>query len=219
MRRSQALTQEASGRLLQKSESPSWSITIDTTLASTGGGALARTSCKMNKAERKDHPVWAVYDLLRTVRLNELYYTRKLSRVRLGQKTCEIALAITAPSSAATKFFVDASYGDVIWQVLLGIASVLSVLQPILKLTDRIQKLESIASGYRVLRVDLVLLRNRIFSQRQYLDSHREIFQFLIERRADLDEREPLQNVDRSLRDEIESEVGDWCGEFFVPDE
>lgn len=50
------------------------------------------------------HPVWHVYDLLKTARLNDLYFSAKLQFAESLQMSFQLLLAATVPSSAVAGF-------------------------------------------------------------------------------------------------------------------
>ncbi len=89
----------------------------------------------MNQNSRDlNHPVWDVYDLYRTARLNVCYYSTKLNRFQSYNFLIEITLAITASSSAvAALWFWEHPVGEIVWKILGVISALLAVSKPILK--------------------------------------------------------------------------------------
>jgi len=54
---------------------------------------------------RENHPVWIVYDKLRSACLNVKYYSRRLQTLERWNFTLEFPLSATAPSSAIAALF------------------------------------------------------------------------------------------------------------------
>ncbi len=115
------------------------------------------------------HPVWTVYDKLRTARLNVKYYSRRLQTLERQNFLIELVLLATAPSSAvAGLWFWEAEYGKVIWQYFGIVAAVTAVLKPLLNLTKRIKEFESVLSGYRTLEYDLMEIKSLVEQKKKY---------------------------------------------------
>jgi hypothetical protein len=173
----------------------------------------------VNKERRKllsneHHPVWAVYDKLRTARLNVKYYSRRLETLERTNFAIELLLLATAPSSAiAALWFWKLEMGKPAWQALGVVAAVAAVLKPLLALTRRIKELESVLSGYRVLDFDLMDIRTMV-EQRHKYDSA------LLRERALVgktpESREKV-SVKRLCQDEVKKELP--VESFYVPKE
>jgi hypothetical protein len=66
-----------------------------------------------------NHPVWTVYDKLRSARLNVKYYGARLHRIERANLAIEYILLAAAPSSAvAGLWFWNTEVGKTIWQSL-----------------------------------------------------------------------------------------------------
>ena len=64
----------------------------------------------------KEHPVWAVYDLMRTARLNEKYYASQLVRQARLRLAVELALSVFASTSVITGLMViNLPWGKTLW--------------------------------------------------------------------------------------------------------
>ena len=58
----------------------------------------------MNQVTRDiSSPVWHIYDLIRTTRLNVIYYEVKLKRAEKTQFIFQVLLAAAVPSSATPR--------------------------------------------------------------------------------------------------------------------
>lgn len=172
--------------------------------------------------KRKDHPVWQVYDLQRTARLNIKYYSQKLAKLEKQNFFIEIILAITAPSSAISGlFFWDIGYGQFVWKVLAIVSAFLAVLKPLIKLTSKIKKHEETVTGYKTLESDLQLIAVRVEESRSYDHTHQAEFRRALERRRILSAAEPPHKEDKALKRQLQEEVSGELPEthFFIPEE
>lgn len=168
------------------------------------------------------HPVWSVYDRLRTARLNVKYYGQRLEFVQRVNVAAEIVLFATAPSSAvAGLWFWGTPSGRVVWSTLGVIAAVVASLQPFLRLPAKIRKYEGLVTGYRVLEYDLQALRTEIEQRRKYEGAHQKELKQAIMKERELVSREPLESPNRRLLARCEDEVlREMPSEaFFVPEE
>ncbi|MBI6635145.1 hypothetical protein YA0871_21015 [Pseudomonas paralactis] len=122
---------------------------------------------------RENHPVWDVYDLLRTARLNELYYGIKLQAMERLNLGVEIGIAVVSSSSAVGGLAVwKTTVGNPLWQVLLGLAALLTIVKPLLGLPKKIKAYEELLAGYRLLAHELRDLRMDISQGREYTSTH-----------------------------------------------
>jgi hypothetical protein len=118
---------------------------------------------------REDHPVWSVYDKLRSACLNVKYYSRRLQSLERWNFGLEFLIGATAPSSAiAALWFWNTEYGQPAWRYLAVIAAIAAVAKPLLNLTKRIKEYESILSGYRTLEYDLREISTLIEQKKKY---------------------------------------------------
>ena len=94
----------------------------------------------------RNHPVWEVYNLLRTARLNCKYYSEKLHKVEKASTSMQIIIAASLPSSAVARLQIwTTGWGNYIWSGVLILASTLAFLQPFFKLSEKIKKYDSIS--------------------------------------------------------------------------
>lgn len=119
--------------------------------------------------ERENHPVWAVYDKLRTSCLNVKYYSRRLYTLERQNFWIELILLATAPSSAiAGLWFWNTETGRIIWQYFGVVAAVAAILKPSFQLTKKIKEFESVLSGYRTLEYDLREIKSMVEQNKKY---------------------------------------------------
>jgi hypothetical protein len=170
--------------------------------------------------DTRSHPVWGVYDRLRTARLNVKYYGCRLQSLKRQNFWLESVLLATAPSSAiAALWFWQTTGGRAAWQALGLVAAIAAVLKPVLKLTPTITQHESLVTGYRLLEYDLLGLKTEIEQQRRYDEPLQAEFKKSITKERDLVSQAPLEPADRKLRSRCQREVLEELPleGFFVP--
>ncbi len=176
----------------------------------------------MTSGNRSKHPVWEVYDLLRTCKLSERYYQEKAARTRRIEFYCEVALAITASSSAIAALPVWTSPGGhTVWGVLTTITAVIAVVKPFLKLSDRMKVYENLCGQYRRLVGDLMHLKRDIATRQCYDDAAKARFEPLSKEIAEASDSEYVESLDKKLRSELQEEVNRLFPalSFYVPDD
>jgi hypothetical protein len=170
---------------------------------------------------REDHPVWTVYDKLRTARLNVKYYSRQLQKVERRNFFLELVLLVTAPSSAvAGLWFWDTEIGKIAWQQLGIVAAITAVVKPLLNLSRRIKEYESVLAGYRGLEFDLMEIKSMVEQKQTYDKSQKDELQKAMRREKSLVTKGPetRENVRvlKRCQNEVESELP--ADSFFVPE-
>jgi hypothetical protein len=171
---------------------------------------------------REDHPVWTVYDKLRTACLNVKYYSRRLRSLERWNFALEFLLSATAPSSAiAALFFWNTEYGQTAWKYLAIVAAITAVAKPLLNLAKRIKEYESVLSGYRTLEYDLREIRSMIEQKRKYDHPLQVEFKKALQREKALIARNPetteCGRVKRKCEDEVRRQFPP--DSFFIPEE
>lgn len=166
------------------------------------------------------HPVWNVYDLYRTARLNVKYYSARLTCLERLNSVMELILSISAPSSAvAGLFFWDTSIGSVIWKILGIITAFTAVSKPLLKLTKKIKQFEEIITGYQVLEHDLSVIKISIEEKQSYDKSLQKEFKKTLDRKKILTTKCPEHREYKKLKNRCTSEVTQELPVdiFFIP--
>ena len=157
-----------------------------------------------------DHPVWEVYDLLRTCRLNVKYWSARVLRLRRQNFWLEYGLMATAPGSAvAGLVFWSTSYGKGVWAVLTTVAAFLAVAKPLLRLSDRLSQLQNVVVKYRLIDCRLEALTNDIRREDRYSGDLVASFKNLRAQVAETSKDEPVENIDDGLRRTFYEEVKD----------
>jgi hypothetical protein len=116
-----------------------------------------------------NNAVDGVYNLLRTTRFRSEYYAEKMAIVSRKNLLADVLLAVAVPSSAVAGLpFLGAYYGAAIWGLLTGLASVVSVLKPVLGFGERIKRYGAAAGMYRDFYGQLSTLSTEISQKHNY---------------------------------------------------
>jgi hypothetical protein len=170
---------------------------------------------------QENHPVWDVYDQLRTARLNETYYGCRLQTFERLNFWSEIVVAVTSSSSAIAGFaFWNSDAGSSLWKFMLALAAVISVVKPLLNLTKKIRLYEELLAGYRLLVHDLKDLRIDISQSREYTKAHQARFKKIIEKQRLLADKSPERTENKSVKMgcQIAVQVEMPTSSFYVPE-
>ncbi len=168
------------------------------------------------------HPVWSVYDQLRTSRLNVLYYTAKLEFSERLQLLMQLILAATVPSSAIAGFELwDFGLGKYAWEILVSLSSLIAFIQPFIGLQKKIKKLDELTVGYKILYFDLIDIKQKIEEEQKYTSSHQRLFKAARNRRKKLEIKETGLWQNNKLRNECQDKVKSELPAkyFYVPEE
>lgn len=163
--------------------------------------ACINTLCLMPNT--KDHPVWEVYDLQRTCRLNMKYWAKKLVALRQWNFWMEYSLLVTAPGSAVAGFvFWKTNSGQIAWTILAVLTAFLGIAKPLLKLSDQLQTLQKIVTGYRSIEFQLDELGSDIRREDSYSAEMVGTFKKLQKQIQEVSRDEPVEDADETLRSE-----------------
>jgi hypothetical protein len=169
--------------------------------------------------DRKWHPVWEVYDELRTARLNTKYYSCVLARcIRLNFWT-EFIIAASASTGVAGAWFFETADGQLAWKILGSIAAILSVYQTIARPSEEIRCLEQRVTSYRELELSFDAIRRRVESEHDYSKSSKRLFEAAIDQK----QRLVTSYVDPNQRHELIHECFDEVlkelpsSHFYIP--
>ncbi len=168
-----------------------------------------------------DDPVWVVYDLYRTARLNVKYYAARLESVERWGFWLDLLIAITAPASAVSGIWLlKTEIGQEMWKYLAGLAAIVAVAKPLLKLPQQIKLIEQCLAGYRALEFDVEQIVNRIRVERAYSKASQKMLDIAQEKKKKLvcnppENRQKKALIDRFYKDTI-TELPET--HFFVPE-
>ncbi len=170
----------------------------------------------------KNHPVWGVYDLYRTARLNYKYYSAKLNRTELVVFWMDLILLVTAPSSAiAGLWFWDNPTGEVLWKYLGSIAAIVAIIKPLLNITKKIKRYEELRSGYSSLEHDLQEIKELVFLKKRYDNKLQNDYKRALKRKGRLAKKEIDSTENKKLKRRCEKEVLEELpvDSFYIPKE
>ncbi len=177
----------------------------------------------MNNTSRNlNHPVWNIYDLIKTARLNVLYYEHKLQSAEKTMVTMQIILAAAVPSSAIAGFEIwDFWLGKYAWEIFVSSSSLIAFIQPFLGLPKKTKKYGELVDGYKILYYDLNNIKQSIEEDKSYSTEHKSLFKAAKERRKKLEVRETGISLNKRLRKYYQEVVKkELPGEnFYLPPE
>lgn len=189
-------------------------------MATAPAGAAIDEPPAVGELDSRGHPVWSMYDRLRSARLSVKYYCWRLQHVERANFWLEFVLLASAPGSAiAGLWFWDTSGGEAAWKGLGVIAAFVAVIKPLLHLTKRIKDYESLVAGYRVLEYDLMELKTAVEHKRRYDAALQADFRKIVQRERALINKNPdsreSPRIKRLCREEVNRELP--ASAFFVP--
>ncbi len=170
---------------------------------------------------RENHPVWAVYDKLRTARLNVRYYSARLRRLEHLDMAMDLALVIAAPTSAvAGLWFFKTDMGKHIWQGLGTFAAFVAAIRPAIQFRRTLKAYETTIAAYQALEYDLETIRRKIEQRGTYDEELKADFLRALERQRHIDISSPdkiansrlLKTCTTAVLSEMPSSA------FFVPE-
>jgi len=157
---------------------------------------------------KRNHPVWEVYDLHRTCRLNVKYWSAKLVGLRRKNFCLEYILMATAPSSAiAGLVFWNTTYGKTAWSILICVTAIIAVAKPLLKLSDKLGKLQKVVTLYKSVEFQVESLENDIKRYDEYSTIMVNTYKNLANQVCEISKDEPIESVDQDLRNSFYMEV------------
>jgi len=171
---------------------------------------------------RENHPVWNVYDLYRTARLNTKYYSALLHIAERRNFILELILLCAAPTSAvAGLWFWDTDIGKEVWKYFGIIAAFAAVIKPLLSLPKKMKEYESLVSGYKMLEHDLQEITIAISEKKKYDKVAQTDFKKAMKRKGTLVGKEPDAKVHKKIKKICESEVIQELpsSSFYVPED
>jgi len=169
-----------------------------------------------------NHPVWAVYDLLRTARLNVKYYSSVFIRYTQIRLFLEIALAFSASSAVAVALiYPDAPFGRATWLLLSCLAAIIAIVNPILNIGGKARIVEKLLNEYHTINFELIGLTNDIRTKNNYDGECKRRFQEILKRNAKIELGEPILRLNEKLLKRKQNEVLREMpvATFFVPEE
>jgi hypothetical protein len=169
----------------------------------------------------QNHPVWTLYDKLRTARLNVKYYGCRLQSLQRWNLGTEIFIAVSTSSSVAGFWLLQSPIGAAFWKVVGLVAAVAAICKPFLALTKKIKEMERTVTGYRLLDYELMEIKTLVEQQQRFdqqlqskLNKASQQEKALI---SNSPEARPVKRVLRKCQEEVESELP--IAIFYVPED
>lgn len=167
----------------------------------------------------KNHPVWELYNELRTARLNVKCLECRIKSIRRRANFVDGAIAIAGTSSIGGFWFLQNVVGTTLWKTLGAIAILLGAVKPLYPLTERRMKKERLAAGYRMLEQELRCICLGVKERGAYDDVAKAEFRVALNNKRLLiaqSEDDPCsQRVERKCRMAVSRELP--VENFFVP--
>lgn len=176
---------------------------------------------KNQDSENKKHPVWDVYDELRTARLNVLYYESQLKTLTRLNTTIEWLLAVATSSTVAGSWLWKSEIGGYAWKALGVIAVFLAIGRPILNFTNKIKRKSETLGAYRELDHDFLNLKIKISQNRKYDSTLKKEFQTLLKKKGEIIKKYKDEYVNQKLRSRCSEQVNKElpADNFYIPKE
>jgi hypothetical protein len=169
-------------------------------------------------SDSTSHPVWDVYDEMRTARLNVKCLSAEIAILERRSRYIEVILAIAGASSIGAVSFLQNPTGKIIWGAIGFLAMILTALKPVFPFSDKRIKKERLLTSYRILEHDLYCVGIGIKERRAYdVQAKREFRSALVRKSAIMMHAEgscPASIIARS-RIEVNRELP--VGKFYVP--
>lgn len=96
-----------------------------------------------------------IYDDYRKAFMNRLYYECRVQRLQKINLYYEIVLAVGTSGTIAAWYLWETPLGKRAWPIFAGGVAILSIIKPILKLPERIEKLSKLQISYTELFYEL----------------------------------------------------------------
>ena len=153
-----------------------------------------------------------VYDEFRTLVLNKEYYARRISKSRTILRALDIFLALFAGGAGVLSFalwnvqVMAYPVGPLLLSLTTGVALVLGIARPYLKLEDEHERLSSVQGAYGAIAYVMEDVVTKIKTARTVDETSETIFRALRQVRASLVAKEDTPG-DRELIGELEKIV------------
>jgi hypothetical protein len=165
---------------------------------------------------KTDHPVLDVYKEFMTARYNVRYFEKRISTLRRWNFSIEFTVALSVPAIAGLWIW-STTIGSIFWQILIAIAAILSVIKPLVRLSDKIQEVAEVLTKWRVLDGEYQRLSILISQRRRYDREMREQFLKLLDIKTTI--KDPQEEINTKLSEECYKKVGEELplDSFFIP--
>lgn len=133
--------------------------------------------------------------------MNFKYWSSKLVVCRRFNFWLEYSLLVTAPGSAVAGFvFWKTESGEIVWTILTLTTAFLGIAKPLLRLTDRIERLQKVATAYRAIEYQIEELASDIRRDDKYSAEMVTTFKRIQKQVQEASRDEPVENANENLR-------------------
>lgn len=165
-----------------------------------------------------------IYNEYRTLELNKRYYAKRMARKRVVLRRIDIFLALFAASSGVAGFglwntqFQGYQVGPMAFAILTGMAIVIGIARPYMKMEDELERLSAIQGTYDSLTHVLSDMVSDIKVKKNIDASDDKAFAVIRQLRGTLGAKED-KPADRRLIEAVQSEVNELypVTEFWWP--
>lgn len=175
----------------------------------------------MGDSENRYHPVWDVYDSLRTARLNVKYLQIKLTSLQRKNFVFEWIIAISTFSSVTALSFLRTEDLQIVWQVFGAIAVLLAIAKPLISLSTKIQQQQERLLGYKNICHELEKITILIKQRQCFSKILREKFMEVIDKKGIVEGKYVHGKPDKKLLMKLEEEVNTELplSNFYIPND
>ena len=96
-----------------------------------------------------------IYDDYRKAYMNRMYYDCRVEFLKKVNLYYEIVLAVGTSGTVAAWYVWGTPFGKTVWPIFAGSVALLSILKPILKIPEKIERLSKLQTGYTELFYEL----------------------------------------------------------------
>ena len=157
--------------------------------------------------DTQNHPVWNLYDEMRTARLNVKCLEAEVRSLRGWNNLFEVTIAISATSSISGFWFLQNLVGGYIWKTVGAIAVIVTILKPVLRFADKARHKQELLASYKILDHDLHCVCLEVRHQKRYDDEHHKELVKALKRKAELVKKSDDSSLSVKVRRECEEQV------------
>ncbi len=141
-----------------------------------------------------------VYRDMRNVVLTKKYYESKLAMVQRVNLWYEGILAFGTSATVAAWSIWQEAAGERLWVAIGVVVALLSIIKPVVKLSDEVKRLTSLATKYAALQIDFQKLIFKIKYDRAFNDRSCKTYLKIFSKMKDIGEREDADVPANKLR-------------------
>jgi hypothetical protein len=160
---------------------------------------------------REHHPIWPLYDEIRTARLNAKVLGLDIRCLASRILWMDVILSVSTSSSIGGLWFFQSGGGVTIWKVLGAIAIICTALKPVLKYQEEKDVKESLRIGYNLFENQLMQIVREVQTREVYDDALKDDFRRVMSKKNELIETARKERVSRKqiieLQDEVDREL------------